>query len=153
MFDADDSNFVGIRAPTVAQAANYVIVLPGDVPVANELLRVASVSGSNVNLEYAALPRVWAGQATVVGTTGSWSVTVPAGVFTANPIANASIIAPAASQAVNLGGSTITSATTTTITGQAYRGRQTTVVLGGSVIGTAYAPAGTVVNVIAVQYP
>jgi len=46
--DADDSHYVGLRAPAIAQTENYIYELPDDDPVAGQVLAVKSVAASPV---------------------------------------------------------------------------------------------------------
>lgn len=50
--DADDSNYVGLRSPAVAPAANLVIHLPSDTPAAGEFLKVTAFSTPDITTEW-----------------------------------------------------------------------------------------------------
>lgn len=50
-YDADDSNYVGIRAPATAQSENWVYHLPSTDPVAKYKLQVATVSSPDATIE------------------------------------------------------------------------------------------------------
>lgn len=52
--DADDSNYVGLRSPATAPAANLVIHLPSDTPAAGEFLKVTAFSTPDITTEWAA---------------------------------------------------------------------------------------------------
>jgi hypothetical protein len=65
--DADDSNYVGIRAPATAQTENWVIHLPDDDPVAGQVLSAKAVASPDVTTEWItpsggslAMSQVWA---------------------------------------------------------------------------------------------
>lgn len=47
-YDADDSNYVGIRAPATAQSENWVIHLPDDDPTAGQVLSAITVSSPDI---------------------------------------------------------------------------------------------------------
>ena len=63
--DADNSNYVGLRSPAVAPAANLVIHLPSDTPSAGELLKVTAFSTPDITTEWAARTALVVGQVDV----------------------------------------------------------------------------------------
>lgn len=87
--DADDSNYVGLRAPAVAPAADLVIHLPSDTPSAGEVLTVTAVASPDVTTEWAAggggstdLLSERASQVVAAGTTITVTDGVPVTPFT-----------------------------------------------------------------------
>jgi hypothetical protein len=53
--DADDSHYIGIRAPATAQTENWVIHLPDDDPTAGQVLSAKAVASPNVTTEWVTL--------------------------------------------------------------------------------------------------
>lgn len=169
--DGEGTNHAGLRAPTTV-TASYFSQLPDAIGTAGQLLTVTSVTGSEQTLGYSSIktvngntltgtgnvvipvPKFWAGTATVAGTGGLASFTIPAGIFTAAPTITATLVVASGTAVQNLGGASIVQGTITTTAGtvRAWRGTQTTVVLGGSVVSLSNAPAGSVVHIMAIQY-
>ena len=63
--DDDNSNYVAVRSPAVAPAANLVIHLPSDTPSAGEVLTVTAIASPDITTEWAA------GGAGAAGATGA----------------------------------------------------------------------------------
>lgn len=72
--DADDSNYVGLRSPAVAPAANLVIHLPDDTPSAGQVLACKAISSPDVTTEWIAA----GGAAASVSMSQVWALSIGA---------------------------------------------------------------------------